>query len=486
MSDAVKGSALVTFMRDPISLLGAVLATISALLILTLFGVELMGWEGGLYIGILAFLVLPAVFVGGLALIPFGIWRRRRREARARAMGAAVPVDFPILDFNRKRVRSIAVAVLGLSAANVVIIAVATYKGLEVMDSVSFCGNACHSVMSPEFTTYQRSPHARVRCVECHIGPGPSWFVKAKLQGAWQVVSVAFDLYPRPIASPVHSLRPARDTCENCHWPTKFVGQRLKVISHFSEDEKQTETKTVMLLKVGGTEAGRPHGIHWHVDPRVKIRFRSDLKREKIGDVEFAMAGSPTQVFKPPADGSPFGPEAPGDGEGWRTMDCIDCHNRPSHVYGTAENEIDRAFAQGRLDRTLPFLKREGLKVLRADFRSTEEGQAEIKRAIGNFYAQSYANIAVSKKADIEASAAELAHIWSTNVFPTMGIKWGTYPNFLGHTTTPGCFRCHDNKHKTADGKSISRSCGLCHSVLADEEEDPEVLKQLDPEASVN
>jgi hypothetical protein len=481
MNDSVKPHFLVTFTRDPWSLLGAAIATVSSLLILTLFGVELMGWEGGLYVGILAFMVLPAVFVAGLILIPFGIWRRRRREAIAREKGTPVPVDFPVLDFNVRRLRTAAVAVLGLTAVNVVVLALATYKGIEVMDSTSFCGTACHSVMSPEYTTYQRSPHARVRCTECHIGSGASWFVKSKLAGAWQVVSVNMNLYPRPIPAPVHNLRPARDTCENCHWPTKFVGQRLKVLNRFAEDEKQTETKTVLLLKVGGTEAGRPQGIHWHVDPRVQIRYRSDRKREKISEVEFTAQGSPTRLFKAPAEpgSAPAQASAAGEGESWRTMDCMDCHNRPSHVYGAASNEVDRAFSQDRLDRSLPFLKREGMKVIQTEYPTTETGRAQIKKAIADFYAQTYPELWNTKKSAVEASAEELAHIWQTNVFPAMNIQWGTYPNFLGHTASPGCFRCHDNKHKSEDGKAISRNCGLCHTVLAEGEEDPEVLKQL-------
>jgi hypothetical protein len=481
MANAGKKRALVAMTRDPVSLMGAALVTLSAILILTLFAMDELGFGTGPYVGIVAFMVLPAFFLLGLVLIPVGIWRRRRKERRATAAGTPFADNFPVLDFNVPRLRRIGAAVLLLSAVNVVILALVTFKGVEMMDSTSFCGKACHSVMAPEYTTYQRSPHSRVRCTECHIGPGASFFVKSKLSGAWQLVSVAFKLYPRPIPAPVHNLRPARDTCETCHWPTKFVGQRLKVISRFGEDEPQTETKTVLLLKVGGTEAGRPQGIHWHVDPRVQIRYRSDPRREQIGDVELSLQGSPTRVYRAPAEAAA---PARGGNEGansdWRTMDCIDCHNRPTHVYGNAEDELDRALAEGRIDRTLPFLKREGLKALRGEYSSEEAGRAQIRKAIADFYAQSYTALAASKRAGIETSGEELARIWATNVFPQMNIKWGTYPSFLGHTFAPGCFRCHDNKHKSEGGQSISRDCGLCHALLANAEENPEILKQLE------
>ena len=148
--------------------------------------------------------------------------------------------------------------------------------------------------MQPEYTTYQRSPHARVKCVECHIGAGANWFVKSKLSGSWQLVSVAFNLYPRPIAVPVHNLRPARETCEQCHWPQKFVGDRFKVNTHYQEDEANTEVKTVLRGEGGRPAAGRSQGIHWHVDPDHVVRYRSDEKRQTIYEVEMtAKDGTP-------------------------------------------------------------------------------------------------------------------------------------------------------------------------------------------------
>jgi len=263
---------LLDYTRNAVSLLGALLVTASAVLILVLFGAELMGMNLGPYVGILAFMVLPAFFVGGLLLIPIGAWRARRR---ARKAGVGAPA-FPVLDFNQPRMRRGLVVFAALTTLNVIILALATFKGVEVMDSVEFCGTACHTVMKPEYTAYQRSPHARVRCTECHIGPGAPWFVKSKLSGAWQLVAVTFDLYPRPIPTPVKNLRPARETCEVCHWPTQFVGERLKVFKHYTDDEQTVPSQNVLMMHIGGKGPQRMHGIHWHVDPSVSIRFSSE------------------------------------------------------------------------------------------------------------------------------------------------------------------------------------------------------------------
>jgi hypothetical protein len=379
-----------------------------------------------------------------------------------------------------------------------VILSLATYKGVEVMDSTQFCGATCHSVMAPEYTTYQRSPHSRVACVSCHIGPGAGWFVKSKLSGSWQLISVAFDLYPRPIPTPVQNLRPARETCEQCHWPNKFVGDRLKVIPHFGEDEKNTEKQTVLVVRVGGHQAGASQGIHWHVDPGVRIRYRGDSDRQTITDVELTRPDGTVQVFSSheaggtaAAGADPGGTTAEGTAEkhdpeseaegGWRTMDCVDCHNRPTHIYRMPEDELDNAIAQARIDRALPFIRREGLKVLRETYASQDEAKASIPAKIRAFYAKDYPDLASGKAAMIETAGAELSKIYCTNVFPSMKIAWGTYPSHIGHQNSPGCFRCHDESHTTKDGKTISQDCGLCHSLLANEEENPEILKQLQP-----
>ena len=462
-----------------ISLAGSALTTVAAFLFLLLFSIHLVrSHGGGPYLGILAFLILPALFFLGLALIPVGRWqaRRRRRQAMAEDDPAA---EFAVLDFNRPQTRKTALVFLAATGINALILGVGTYKGVEVMESTQFCGAACHTVMDPEFTTYKRSPHARVKCVECHIGEGANWFVKSKLSGSWQLVSVSLDLFPRPIPAPVHNLRPARETCEQCHWPDKFVGDRFRVNTHFAEDEANTEAKTVLVVKVGGRQAAHSHGIHWHVDPDHVLRYRSDEKRQTIYEVETVAKDGTTKRWTGPAASSPEAARA----TEWRTLDCVDCHNRPTHVYRDAVHELDAALLDRRVDPSLPFVRREGLKALQAEYPSHEAARAGIAKAIGAFYAESYPQVAAEKKEAVAAAGTALGDIWCWNVFPTMNIKWGTYVNHIGHTTDMstqvGCFRCHDEEHKAADGKAISQDCSTCHSLLAQEEKDPEILKTI-------
>jgi len=456
--------------RSPLGVLGASITTATALLILTLFGLELVGFHGSAYIGILTYLILPAVFLFGLALIPIGIVRQRRRERRHLPTG-----EFPILDFNRPRLQRAAAAVVFLTSINAVILSLATYKGVEVMESTEFCGTACHSVMQPEYTAYQASAHARVACVDCHIGPGAPWFVKSKLSGAWQVIAVTLDIYPTPIPTPIENLRPARETCEQCHWPTKFVGDRLKVIPHFEEDEASTHTQTVLLLKVGGIEGRDSHGIHWHVDPDHQVRYLSDPSRETIYTVELTDAEGEVKRFE--------GPEEPPEGAEltWRVMDCVDCHNRPAHTFQPAPRVLAGALSDGRLDPSLPYLARQGLELLESDYASHQEARQEIGARLASFYAAEYPEVAADRREEIDRAGATLADLWTSNVFPEMGVGWGTYPNHIGHEDTPGCWRCHDEEHETAEGEAISQDCDACHSLLAIEEEDPEILAELNP-----
>jgi hypothetical protein len=457
--------------RNATSLIGTTLVVGSLSLIATLIAVQLLGLRGGAYLGIVTFVLLPMVLALGLVLIFVGI---RRQRKRGEAVAGTDESRFPVLDLNKERTRKSIVGLVILATISAVVLAAATFKGVEVMDSTAFCGTVCHTVMQPEYTAHQRSPHARVACADCHIGPGADWFVKSKISGSWQLIAVTLNLYPTPIPTPVHDLRPARDTCEQCHWPTKFAGDKLRVRVHYSEDEQNTALHNVVLLKIGGEHGRKSSGIHWHVDPGVTIRYLSDDKREKIYDVEMTGKDGVKTVFKA-SDEAPAGSE-------WRTMDCVDCHNRPTHIYRLPQNEIDVAMDQGMIDKALPFIKREGLRAVQVEYPSHEAARTGIAQDISGFYAANYPDVAAQQAGAVAAAGKALGDIYAWNVFPAMKVTWGSYPSHVGHKDSPGCFRCHDRKHKTGDGAKISKDCGLCHTVLADEEEDPAILRQISGE----
>ena len=462
---------LASITRNGLSLSGTGLAIASLVLIVSLFFMEQLGFEGGPYLGILTYLILPVLFVTGLILIPVGALLYRRKLNRLHG-DEQVP-RLPIFDLNVTKTRRWLFVLLGATMINVVILSGATYKGVEVMESVEFCGLACHTVMEPEHTAYQRSAHSRVACAECHIGPGADWFVKSKLDGAWQLVAVALDLYPRPIPTPLHDLRPARETCEQCHWPNKFVGDKLTVRKHYAEDEDNTELTTALLLKVGGAEPGRSHGIHWHVDEGVQIRYRSDPSREDIYEVEFTAADGAIKLYKDR--------RAPEEGGEWRTMDCVDCHNRPSHKYYAPEFEVDRALRDGQIDRALPFVRREAVRIIDAEHPSHEEARNAISAELMQYYADNYPDVAANDAHKIDAAAGTLGDIYSVNVFPKMEVWWNTYPEHIGHESSDGCFRCHGRKLRTADRETISQDCDTCHTVLAEKEKDPKIVTMISP-----
>lgn len=459
--------------RNIFGLLGAMLAIVSLVLILSLVVVQMLGYEGGPYLGILTYLVLPMLLLLGLLLVPFGFWMQRRRAKRAVGEGEPQP-PLPVFDLNSEKTRGhVAVFLIGTLVATVVL-AGATFKGVHVMESTEFCGQACHTVMQPEATAHARSPHSKVACAECHIGAGADWFVKSKISGSWQLIAVAFDLYPKPIPSPVHDLRPARDTCEECHTPGKFTGDRLTIRTHYADDEANTELKTVLMVHIGGQHGKAASGIHWHIGEGVSIRYLTDAKREKVWDVELTSPDGTSKVFKTEQP-APAGAE-------WRQMDCIDCHNRPTHIYRDPAHELDTALSEGRIDTSLPFVKREGLRLLQAAYPSHEAARAGLSAGIEKFYRDTYPQVTAERASAVRQAGRALGDIYSWNVFPQMNVTWNTYPDHIGHTQSPGCFRCHDNKHvaKVADGEEkISRKCSTCHNLVAEGEADPEVLKAL-------
>jgi NapC/NirT cytochrome c family, N-terminal region len=396
--------------------IGVVLTTASAAFFLILIFKEF----NNPYIGIIVFLIVPAIFVLGLILMPVGVALAARRAGGYHQLRARVPTD-------EARVARLAWAFSFATVANVAILMLATYRSVDVMDSSQFCGQTCHSVMQPQYVRYQKSEHARIPCVDCHVGSGATSFVQYKLAGVRQLVRLTTNTYQRPIPPAIDRMRPAAELCEQCHSPGKSQDDRLKVIRHFADDERSTEKVTVLLMKVGSK-------IH-------KAHVGSDIQYE--GDTP-----DPQTISSVTSNGKTYSVEGAKPGGVTRKMDCMDCHNRAGHDFETAESAVDRAFAAGVLDRSRPFARRDAVAALKAE-------------------------------SGVESQPSPIQLLRSENVYPQMKIGWGTYPNNIGHDKFPGCFRCHDGQHVTKSGDAITQDCDSCHALVAVDEQNPKILKDL-------
>lgn len=465
------------FSRNPLSLAGAVLTTASAVTLIAYWTFEiLIGGGAGAYpyAGILFFLILPSLFAIGLILVLVGgLWRRRQLLRRGE-----LPAEYPRFDLADPLLRK-GLAMVGIATGlNIIIFTAAAYQGTKYMDSVKFCGLTCHNVMQPEYTAYLNSPHSRVACVQCHIGPGASWFVRAKLSGVKQVFAVMLDNYPRPITTPIQHLRPARATCEQCHWPERFLGNPILLINHYASDKNNTSSTTVLVMKIGGENGNKLEGIHGHhVGRGVRISYIAlDQKLQKIAQVTYTTPSGKTTVFN--STEIKATPEQLAQGQ-HRVMDCMDCHNRPTHTFQLPGDALDEAMSQGLISTSLPFMKKEALQALKTNYPDRATAKRRIAKTLRNYYKTNYPNVISSQGAQLNSSIHEVQEIYLRNVFPKMKVTWGTYINNLGHMHWPGCFRCHDGSHVSKDGQTIPNDCDTCHHILAIDQHNPKILSEL-------
>ena len=457
------------FGNNPISLAGGAITSAAGVTMIGYWLVELFGRPNdNPYLGIIFFLILPAIFVLGLLLIPVGVFVRRRKLQQA----GEIPAEFPKVDLNDRVFRHGLDIVLVATIVNLLVVSMASYRGAAYMDSPQFCGSSCH-VMHPEYSAYKVSAHSHVDCVACHIGTGAESYFKAKVNGTKQLVEVSFNRYPKPIPSPVMNLRPAREICEGCHTPAKFVGEKLLVKSTFADDEKNTETQSVVLLHLGGIDSLSHltgiHGVHLgHIE-----YIATDPTRTTIPWVERTYADGSKTAF-----GTSSLKGAAPQGER-RVMDCIDCHNRAAHTMQTAEDALNRAMAEGAISPELPFVHKKGLELLKADYKTEDEARQKISEGLTQFYRNEHPEVLVRRPDLVKAAGAGLVNVFTTNVFPDMKVIWGTHPNHIGHMSYPGCFRCHDGDHVAQNGKTLTQDCAVCHNLLAVDEAKPKVLADL-------
>jgi hypothetical protein len=356
-------------------------------------------------------------------------------------------------------VRQTALAITALTAVNLVIILLAGYGSLHWMESPQFCGQTCHAPMHPQFTAWSNASHARIACVDCHVGEGAAGFVRAKASGVRQLVHVVTNRVPKPI--PPGAELPSgfqAVMCRRCHRPDRAGGDVIRTIREFADDETNTETATTLLLHVGrGSSSGR--AIHWHADPAVRLEYvATDEARQTIPYVKVTNANGDVKEYR--AEDATDQAVAGGTGH---TMDCVDCHNVVGHpIAPTPEKAADRALAAMPASQRLPFARREGLRVIKDPYPDEDAALAAIDRELRKFYASRKG----SADAAVNQTIASFQNAYRRNVFPSMKVTFGSYPDNKGHVTSNGCVRCHDDSHVAKDGAKISGDCEYCHKQL--------------------
>jgi hypothetical protein len=411
------------------------------------------------YFGIFTFILIPGQIVLGGVLALLGMRRESRRRARTGVTGV---LRYPALDLNDPPQRRRFVILGGVGFGLLVLFTYSAYNGFLLTESVGFCGKTCHAQMGPEMAAYEDSPHARVRCVECHVGSGATYYVHSKVNGVSQLLGVVTGSYPRPIPTPVKGLRPSRQTCEECHWPQKYWGTQLYQREHFRYDEKSTPDEISMGMKTGGGGEGGA-GIHWHMMLDNQVTFAAlDEHQQDIPWVKVKRHdGSTTEYFRKekPVDPAVLATLST------HVMDCMDCHNRPAHRFESPDVAVDRALAARSISPTLPWVKSLAVDTLAKEYPTRDAAHAGMRTDVTDFYAKKYPDVAASRAADVDKLVNELDRIYDRNVFPEMRVSWKTYVSNIGHRNSAGCFRCHDGKHVSPEGRVLVSDCVVCHTT---------------------
>jgi len=447
-----------------LSLTGFIITTNSLILILILYLFSILSDQVNSYLGLYIYIILPAFLVLGLILIPLGLIMHVRKK---KILHQSIE-PWPVIDLNTKKDWATMVRIFLITTIFLVASAMGSYRAFQYTESVEFCGTLCHQVEEPEYVTYQNSSHARVRCVECHVGQGANWYVKSKLTGLYQVYSVMTKKYPRPIPTPIHNMRPERETCERCHWPEKIYSRKLQVQRSYLADSANTEWNMSLLMKIGPefNSMGNSEGIHWHINKNFRIDYASNAhNRENIPWVKLTnLQTGEVKIFmdeENQLDKKTF------DTLEVRTMDCMDCHNRPSHLFKSASDYVDNAFVSGLLPKNLTFFKEAAMEALKMPFSDKDIAMRDIRAKVLQYYKDKQPEVLKSDEVRILKAISVIQKEYSLNAFPYMKADASRYPNHIGHLESEGCFRCHSGRHKTSKGETISKNCEICHTIIA-------------------
>jgi hypothetical protein len=447
---------------NPVSVVGLVMVVFNAGFILFLSAVEMLSSRPHPYADLVIWLVLPGLVFIGLIIIFIGIRREKRKERE----GKREERRLLTIDFNDPVHRRSAIALLTGFLLLSLLYSFAGYKTYEFTETETFCGMMCHRVMGPESRSHAYSVHAKIPCVDCHVGSGARYFLISKLKGTRQLFDVMFDRYPRPIPTPVRDLRPSQDVCENCHGPQYRINQRLESRTYFLAD-KQNTRKTINLLLLMGRTTGmpdRPPKMHWHYSTTEEIVYSAtDPARSVIPWIKVKRLDGTERIYR--ITGAEMS-DAEAARTGPRRMDCVDCHNRPGHPYNPPDVIVNALLSLKLVDPDLPGIKGMAVEALDAEYASREDAMKGINSTIRDFYKKTYTAWSAEKEKAVASSIAALQRSYDRNYDPTMKVNWKNFPSNQGHLFSPGCFRCHDGKHRSDDGAVLSRDCSLCHLLI--------------------
>lgn len=439
------------------SLSGIILAVIGFIGGVALLLMDYVNPNSTIYSGLFTYFVVPLTLTLGLILIVTGWLRERKRRKGEHDSFKRMPV----LDLNDRNHYVAFVIVVTVVFIFIVLSGIGSFSAYKYTESVAFCGTTCHTAMKPEHDSYAHSPHANVRCVDCHIGPGAGSFVQAKLRGLHQVKAVAMDNYQRPIPTPIENLRPASETCYECHWPAKFFGNLEQTRTYYSADKSNTAYTISYLLSVGGGDPahGLARGIHYHMAVEKKVEYiATDAKRQVIPWIRVTEKDGTVVVYQT-TDKKLALSESNIAARAKRTMDCMDCHNRPAHQLQSPNRALDLSMMLGKIDPKIEFIKKNAAKALLGKYETQPQALSEIEKQLRASYPQG--------GPQIDAAIQEVKDIYARNFFPEMKADWRAYPDDIGHWISAGCFRCHDGKHKNEKGEVISRDCKTCHVITS-------------------
>jgi nitrate/TMAO reductase-like tetraheme cytochrome c subunit/mono/diheme cytochrome c family protein len=330
----------------------------------------------------------------------------------------------------------------------------------DYTNSPAFCGTTCHT-MPPEYTAYLTSPHARIDCVDCHIGKGfIATRITRKAGDIKHIVSTLFQTYQYPIEA--HDMRPARETCEKCHFPEKFSDDSLHTIKTYQNDRTNTMETIYLVLKTGGgsKRLGLGKGIHWHIENQVYF-YSTDPEEQNIPYIKVVNDDGSTTEYVDINSG--LDPTTINQ-QDLKEMDCITCHNRITHEIYPPEETVDNLMTSGIISTSIPDIHTKALEVYTGSYSTVDMAKAAIA-GLTNYYTTYYPDYYVAHRADVEQAIAALQQAYQNSFYPSQNTDWTSHPNNVGHKDSAGCFRCHDGKHLDAQGEAIRLECNLCHSI---------------------